>query len=62
MEQLLILAEMQQATVWPAAGQLEVQQERFGPEATVEDIVRGGMAADNIVYRSPLELLEPHLR
>ena len=61
MEQLLILAEGVQVKVWPA-GQLEIQKERFGPEATVEDIVRGGTAAADTAYRSPLELLETHLR
>jgi hypothetical protein len=60
MEDLLKVAEAEQVKVWP--GQ-EVQKERFGPEATVEDIVRGGgPAASPLGYRSPLELLEPHLR
>jgi hypothetical protein len=60
MEELLKVAEAEQVRVWP--GQ-EVQKERFGPEATVEDIVRGGgPSASPQGYRSPLELLEPHLR
>jgi len=34
--------------------------DRFGPEATVEDIVRGGVAKTE--YTSPVHLLPPHLR
>ena len=56
-EELLKLCEEVKPKVWP--GQQTVK-ERFGPESTVEDIVRGQAASTE--YRSPLELMEPHLR
>ena len=38
----------------------EAEQERFGPEHTVEDIVRGGVTSQE--YKSPVHLLPPNLR
>ena len=52
------LCEEVKPKVWPG---LDPVKERFGPEATVEDIVRGAGTA-GAQYRSPLEQLEPHLR
>ena len=59
-EVLLASATAALPVVW-----LEPQQEagtRFGPEATVEDIVRGGAAGAGGAYSSPTALLPPHLR
>ena len=35
---------------------------RFGPQATVHDILRVAGGENLAGYRSPLELMEPHLR
>ena len=43
--------------IWP--GQ-DAVKERFGPDSTVEDIIRGTVPGTE--YRSPLELMEPYLR
>ena len=44
--------------VWPAQ---QIAKERFGPEVTVQDILAGGLNQDG-GYRSPMELMEAHLR
>jgi len=55
---LLAVCEESKPRIW--VGQ-EVVKDRFGPQSTVEDIVRGA-AAVSAEYKSPLELMQPHLR
>merc|ERR1712106_572639 len=60
MQGLLDQVELALPLVWiPDAAGTE-GSDKFGPEATVEDIVRGGMAKTD--YTSPVHLLPAHLR
>ena len=59
MDSLLERIEVVVPLVWCDVSQ-EAEQERFGPEHTVEDIVRGGLASQE--YKSPVHLLPPNLR
>ena len=61
MEELLERIEMVSPVVWCEVRE-EEDQERFGPEHTVEDIVRGGLGLTREEYRSPVHLLPPNLR
>ena len=61
MEQLLERIEVVSPVVWCEVRE-EEEQERFGPEHTVEDIVRGGLGLSREEYRSPVHLLPPNLR
>ena len=59
MANLLERIEVVVPIVWCEVSQ-EAEQERFGPEHTVEDIVRGGVTSQE--YKSPVHLLPPNLR
>ena len=61
MEELIERIEAVSPVVWCEVGQ-EQELERFGPEHTVEDIVRGGLGLTKEEYRSPVHLLPPNLR
>merc|ERR1719474_582258 len=56
-ERLLTVCEEAKPRIW--VGQ-EPVKERFGPQCTVEDIVRGTGGSNQ--YRSPLELMVPLIR
>ena len=61
MEELIERVEVVSPVVWSELKE-EQEQERFGPEHTVEDIVRGGLGQTKEEYRSPVHLLPPNLR
>jgi len=63
-DQLLQLCEQAKPRIWPVdTGISEGSgQDRFGPQATVQDIIRGTEMHQGQKYRPHMQLLEPHLR
>ena len=59
MEELLALIDRVSPSVWRLEDK-DKEEERFGPEATVEDIIRGRAAKQE--YSPPLHILPPQLR
>jgi len=60
MQSLLDQVDLAMPQVWLPDAAGEEGSDKFGPEATVEDIVRGGVVKTE--YKSPVHLLPPHLR